>query len=114
MRKKEPRREITAMSTIDKIDKLAPPGRYDTEYSHDAHRDVLIAVQRVLATTWHDDRPRIAVIEHDGPLTVYVSATRLLEPSARETIRDAVRDALGPYTALAPYANVVFLRRGAA
>jgi hypothetical protein len=77
----------------------------------DAHRDLLIAVQRALAANWDDDQPRIAVIERDGLATVYVSTIRGLGPSTRSDIHGAVRAALAPYTALAPFTNVVFLRR---
>lgn len=88
----------------------APSG---TEHSADAHRDVLIVVQRALAANWDDSQPRIAVVERDGIATVYVSTARSLGPAARADIRGAARAALVPYTALAPYTNVVFLHRGA-
>lgn len=81
------------------------------EHSADAHRDVLIAVQRALAANWDDDRPRIAVVERDGIATVYVSTTRILGSAARQDIRGAVRAALAAYMTLAPYTNVVFLNR---
>lgn len=79
----------------------------------DAYRDVLFAVQRGLAANWDDDHPRIAVIERNGQATVYVSTARTLRPATRSDIRGAVRAALAPYIALAPYTNVVFLRRQA-
>jgi hypothetical protein len=92
----------------------APSTPYGREHSHhDAHRDVLIAVQRALAANWDDDQPRIAVIERDGLATVYVSLTRPLGSAARLDIRGAVRAALAPYTPLAPYTNLVFLQRQA-
>lgn len=82
------------------------------EHIQDAHRDVLLAVQRGLATNWDDDHPRIAVLEHDGIATVYVSTVRTLGPAARADIRGAVRVALASYIRLAPYTKVLFLRRG--
>ena len=91
----------------------APPVPYAATQSHDAYRDVLLAVQRALAANWHDDLPRIAVIERHGIATVYVSTAGTLQPPAQQDIRGAVRAALAPYLALAPYTNVVFLRRGA-
>ena len=78
----------------------------------DAHREVLIAVQRGLAVHWEQDHPRIAVVENNGVATVYVSTVRSLDPATRADIRGAVRAALADYIALAPYTNVVFLRRG--
>jgi hypothetical protein len=75
--------------------------------------DVLNAVQRAVAADWDDDQPRIAVIERDGLPTVYVSTSRVLEPADRHDVRGTVRSALAPYTALAPAADVVFLRRAA-
>ena len=78
----------------------------------DAHREVLIAVQRGLAAHWEQDQPRIAVVERNDIATVYVSTVRNLDPSTRADIRGAVRAALVDYVALAPYTNVVFLRRG--
>ncbi|MFL6112806.1 MAG: hypothetical protein ACJ786_15855 [Catenulispora sp.] len=82
------------------------------EHVQDAHRDVLLAVQRGLSANWDDDRPRIAVVEHNGMATVYVSTMSNLEPPVRSDIRGAVRSALAPYIALSPYTHVVFLRRG--
>ena len=78
----------------------------------DAHREVLTAVQRGLAAHWEADLPRIAVIENNGIATVYVSTVRSLDPETRADIRGAVRAALADYIPLAPYTNVVFLRRG--
>ncbi|WP_194916396.1 hypothetical protein [Catenulispora rubra] len=89
----------------------APPFPDATLRSQDAYRDVLLAVQRALAANWDDDQPRIAVIERDGIATAYVSTARSLQPAARLDIRGAVRAALAPYTPLAPYTRVVFLRR---
>jgi hypothetical protein len=97
------------MSTT--YDGPAPAPGYGTEHSHDAHRDILIAVQRALAANWDDDQPRIAVVERAGLATVYVSTTRTLGSGTRLDIRGAVRAALAPYTPLAPYTNLVFLRR---
>ncbi|NUR59545.1 MAG: hypothetical protein HOV87_12890 [Catenulispora sp.] len=82
------------------------------EHIQDAHRDVLLAVQRGLAANWDDDRPRIAVIEREGIATVYVSTFGTLGPIVRADVRGAVRAALAPYIRLAPYTNVLFLRRG--
>jgi hypothetical protein len=89
----------------------APPTPMSPEHSHEAYRDVLIAVQRAVAANWDDARPRIAVIDRDGRATVYVSTTRTLDPPVRFDIRGAVRAALAPYTALSPSTNVVFLQR---
>lgn len=97
------------MSTVH--DYRTAPAPAGGETSPDAHRDVLAAVQRALAANWDDDRPRIAVIERDGLATVYVSTIRVLGPSARHDLHGAVRVALAPYTALAPFTKVVFLRR---
>ena len=77
-----------------------------------AHREVLIAVQRGLAAHWERDYPRIAVVEQNDIVTVYVSTVRNLDPRTRSDIRGAVRVALADYVPLAPYTNVVFLRRG--
>ncbi|MEY9928054.1 hypothetical protein ABH926_002688 [Catenulispora sp. GP43] len=99
------------MSTV--YDDHAPPSPPPTELGPDAHRDLLIAVQRALAAHWDDDQPRIAVIQRERLATVYVSTTQVLEPPARLDIRGAVRAALAPHTALAPDTDVVFLRRGA-
>ena len=77
----------------------------------DARRDALLAVQRALAAHWHDDLPRIAVVERHGTVTVYVSTIEVLGPAARLAVRNAVRAALAPYTALAPHTDAVFLRR---
>lgn len=79
---------------------------------HDAHRDVLLAVQRALAANWDSEAPRIAVVENNGITTAYVSTMAKLGPGPRADIRGAVRAALAPYTALAPFTNVVFLTRG--
>lgn len=77
----------------------------------DAHRDVLLAVQHGLAAHWEDDSPRIAIVEHGGIATVFVSTARTLAPAVRNDIRGAARAAMAPYVALAPYTRVVFLRR---
>jgi len=100
------------MSTI--TDVQVPPAPYDTDHGRDSFRDVLLGVQRALAASWVDDQPRIAVIERDGLATVYVSTARVLDAAVRFDIRGAVRVALARYMALAPYTNVVFLRRTAA
>jgi hypothetical protein len=97
------------MSTT--YDDQAPPAAARTAHSEDAHRDVLLAVQRALAANWADDLPRIAVIERNGMATVYVSTMQVLGPAVRLDVRGAVRAALAPYTRLAPYTNAVFLRR---
>ena len=86
-------------------------GHAASDVHHDAHRDVLLAVQRALAAHWHDDLPRIAVVERHGTATVYVSTVGALGPAARLDVRNAVRAALAPYTALAPHTDAVFLRR---
>lgn len=78
----------------------------------DAHRDVLIAVQRALAANWNQHLPRVAVIENRGIATAYISTSSTLGPATRADIRGAVRAALAPYTELAPFTNVVFLTRG--
>ncbi|MEZ0110367.1 hypothetical protein ABH920_004382 [Catenulispora sp. EB89] len=91
----------------------APPAPEAALQSHDAYRDVLLAVQRALAANWDDDQPRIAVIERDGIATAYVSTATALQPTVRADIRGAVRSALAPHIPLAPYTKVVFLRRGA-
>lgn len=80
-------------------------------HAEDAHRDVLLAVQRGLAAHWEDDSPRIAIVEHGGIATVFVSTARSLGPTVRSDIRGAARAAMAPYVALAPYTRVVFLRR---
>jgi len=82
------------------------------EHIQDAQRDVLLAVQRGLSANWNEDRPRIAVVERDGLATVYVSTVQTLRPAVRADVRGAVRTALASYIRLAPYTNVVFLRRG--
>lgn len=82
------------------------------EHILDANRDVLLAVQRGLAANWEVDQPRIAVVEQNGVATAYVSTVRSLAPGVRADVRGAVRAALAPYIQLAPYTNVVFLRRG--
>lgn len=97
------------MSTV--YDHPAAPAPTGGNTSHDAQRDVLIAVQRALAANWDDDRPRIAVIDREGLATVYVSTIRPLGLSARRDVHGAVRAALAPYTALAPFTKVVYLRR---
>lgn len=86
-----------------------PGGRID--HAEDAHRDVLLAVQRGLAAHWEDDSPRIAIVERGGIATVYVSTMRSLDPAVRDDVRGAARAAMAPYVALAPYTRVVFLRR---
>jgi hypothetical protein len=96
------------MSTLFGDQAPSPP---HPELSPDAHRDLVIAVQRALASHWDDDQPRIAVIEREQLATVYVSTTQALEPAARIDIRDAVLAALAPHTAFAPSTSVVFLRR---
>jgi hypothetical protein len=96
------------------IDVQVPPAQYDTDHGRDAFRDVLIGVQRALSASWVDDQPRIAVVERVSLATVYVSTARVLDPAVRFDIRGAVRAALAQYVALAPYTNVVFLRRMAA
>jgi hypothetical protein len=90
----------------------AAADRIDPGLIHDAHRDVLLAVQRGLAANWDREVPRIAVVEREGITTAYVSTAATLGPVARADIRGAVRAALAPYTTLAPYTNVVFLTRG--
>ena len=101
------------MSTT--YDDKAPPAPTAARARHgeaaDAHRDVLVAVQRALAANWTNDLPRIAVIERNGMATVYVSTMQVLAPAVRLDVRGAVRAALAPYTRLAPYTNAVFLRR---
>jgi hypothetical protein len=84
-------------------------GRID--HAEDAHRDVLLAVQRGLAAHWEDDSPRIAIVERGGIATVFVSTARSLNPAVRNDIRGAARAAMAPYVPLAPYTRVVFLRR---
>ncbi|GAA2003419.1 hypothetical protein [Catenulispora subtropica] len=81
------------------------------EHIQDAHRDVILAVQRGLAANWETDRPRIAVVERNGVATVYVSTVRTLDPAVRADVRGSVRSALEPYLRLASYTNVVFLWR---
>ncbi|MEY9854645.1 hypothetical protein ABH935_000242 [Catenulispora sp. GAS73] len=98
------------MNTI--LEGNASPTPYDAEHHRDPHRDALLAVQRALAANWDDDQPRVAVVERNGVSSVYVSTLRTVEPAARQDIRGAVRAALASYTPLAPYTNVVFLRRG--
>jgi hypothetical protein len=83
----------------------------EPEHLRGAHREVLLAVQRGLAAHWEVDCPRIAIIEQNGIATVYVSTAGTVEPAVRTDIRGAVRAALAEYVALAPYTNVVFLRR---
>ncbi|MBS2535250.1 hypothetical protein KGQ20_21025 [Catenulispora sp. NF23] len=100
------------MSTT--IDVQIPHTPHSTDPGRDAFRDVLLGVQRTLAASWVDDQPRIAVVERDGLATVYVSTARALDPQVRSDIRGAVRAALAQYMSLAPYTNVVFLRRRAA
>ena len=102
------------MSAISIYDDQAPYAPSATEHSHDAHREVLLGVQRALAANWVDDQPRIAVVERDGLAIVYVSTACALDPQVRLDIRGAVRAALAQYTSLAPHTNVVFLRRMAA
>lgn len=106
------------MSTT--IDEQPPPGtrspgdrpvHADDTHIEDAHRDVLLAVQRGLAAHWEDDSPRIAIVERGGIATVYVSTARPLGPEVRNDIRGAARAAMAPYVALAPYTRVVFLQR---
>jgi hypothetical protein len=99
------------MSTI--YDTQAPSVPRTPAHSQDAYRDVLVAVQRALAANWADEQPRIAVIERHGVAAVYVSTTEILGPTTRLDVRSAVRAALAPYAALAPFTNVVFLRRTA-
>jgi len=98
------------MSTT--IDRPRPTAPATSKHSPDAYRDVLLAVQRGLAANWDDDQPRIAVIERDGAAAVYVSTIRTVGTSTRRDIRGAIRAALAPYIALAPYTDVVFLQRG--
>jgi hypothetical protein len=86
-----------------------PGGRID--HAEDAHRDVLLAVQRALAAHWEVDSPRIAVVERGGIATVFVSTARSLDPSVRNDVRGAARAAMAPYVPLAPYTRVVFLHR---
>jgi len=88
------------------------PERIDPALIQDAHRDVLLAVQRGLAANWDMHLPRIAVVENDGIATAYISTSSTLGPATRADIRGAVRAALAPYTGLAPYTTVVFLTRG--
>jgi hypothetical protein len=89
-----------------------PPDHIAHTAVQDAHRDVLLAVQRGLAASWTEDSPRIAVVEHDGVATVYVSTVATLGAQLRSDIRGAVRAALAEYVRLAPFTNVVFLTRG--
>jgi broad specificity phosphatase PhoE len=84
------------------------------EHVQDAHRDVLLAVQRGLAAGWEHDHPRVAVVDHNDIATIYVSTIRALGPEVRSDLRDALRAAIAPYVRLAPSTNVVFLRRGMA
>ena len=98
---------MTMSATIDSPAVAAPT----LTYPQDAYRDVLLAVQRALAANWDADQPRIAVVERNDLATVYVSTTRTVESAARRDIRGAVRAALAPYVTLAPYTNVIFLRR---
>ena len=79
---------------------------------HDASRAALLAVQRALAADWQDAHPRIAVMEHNGIDTVYVSTSARLGATVRTDIRRAVRAALVPYAELSSYTKVVFLTRG--
>ena len=88
------------------------PERIDPRLVQDAHRDVLLAVQRALAANWDQHVPRIAVVENGGIATAYVSTSSTLGPATRADIRGAVRAALAPYTGLAPFTAVVFLTRG--
>jgi hypothetical protein len=90
----------------------APPDSIDPLLIQDAHRDVLLAVQRVLAATWTEQLPRFAVREHDSITTVYVSTLTTLGPVARADVRGVAGSALAPYVSLAPFTNVVFLTRG--
>ena len=80
-------------------------------HAEDCHRDVLLAVQRGLAARWEYDSPRIAIIEHGGIATVFVSTARTLAPAVRDDIRGAARAAMAPYVSLAPFTRVIFLRR---
>lgn len=98
-------------STSDDIQQKAPE-RIDPGLIQDAHRDVLLAVQRALAANWEQHVPRIAVIENGGIATAYVSTSSKLSAASRADIRGAVRAALAPYTELAPFTTVVFLTRG--
>lgn len=88
------------------------PERIGPDRIQDAHRDVLLAVQRGLAANWDQRVPRIAVVENGGIATAYISTSSTLGPAARADIRGAVRAALAPYTDLAPFTTVVFLTRG--
>jgi hypothetical protein len=90
----------------------APPDSIDPMLIQDAHRDVLLAVQRVLATTWTEHFPRFAVRERDSITTVYVSTAATLDPATRADVGRAASSALAAYVGLAPSANVVFLTRG--
>lgn len=101
------------MSTVSEqtLNGIAVPDRIDPSAVQDAHRDVVLAVQRSLAASWHEDSPRIAVIENNGVATVYVSTVSNLTMQVRADIRGAVRSALAEYVRLAPFTNVVFLVR---
>ena len=102
------------MSTVSEqaFNGVTVPDRIDPSAVPDAHRDVVLAVQRALAASWQEDSPRIAVIENNGVATVYVSTVSSLTMRVRADIRGAVRSALAEYLRLAPFANVVFLARG--
>jgi hypothetical protein len=85
-----------------------------SEHTQDAHRDVLLAVQRALAADWEHDHPRVAVVESNDIATIYVSTIRALDPALRSDLRGALRAAIAPHVPLAPSTNVVFLHRGMA
>lgn len=90
---------------------ISPDHRTLGRRAQDAHRYVLFAVQQSLAERWDDDRPRIAIVDHDGPVTVYVSTLRDVGPDLRADIRVQVRQAVAEFDPLGRYADVVFLRR---
>lgn len=100
------------MSSMSEDTQQRTPTQIPPDLIQDAHRDVLLAVQRGLAANWDQQVPRIAVVEHGGIATAYISTSSTIGPAARADIRGAVRAALAPYTNLAPFTAVVFLTRG--
>ena len=104
--------KLPGPSPVDADPALPASDTIDPRGTADASRDVLLAVQRVLAANWEQAHPRIAVVERNGIDTVYVSTSRRLGAPVRADIRGTVRAALAPYSRLAPSTNVVFLTRG--
>lgn len=102
------------MSTLSEqtANDLAVPDRIGLADIREAHREVVLAVQRGLAARWDQDSPSVAVVERNGVATVYVSTAAGLSDRVRTDIRSAVRSALAEYLQLAPFTNVVFLTRG--